>query len=122
MTISGVLGNADDKASLMFDMYDFHGTGKLSKNDFRSMLRSVKLVFHVHADCRRQVTYPMVRRDRVIKVLAVHFSRTHARSRGSSLTTARTRSIQPFIPTVSINQVPASAGVMAGSSPLSGGM
>jgi len=32
-------GTADDKAKLLFDMNDLSGNGKLSKDDFKAMLR-----------------------------------------------------------------------------------
>ena len=73
----------------------------------------------------------LLRRGRVVRAFASHFSCTYARNPGSNLTTAigpataRTRLTQPatFSWTANrvANRVPASAGLMAGMSPLSGG-
>ena len=69
----------------------------------------------------------LTNRGQVIKAFASHFSRTQARRPGSNLTTAigpgtaHTRLTQPATFSETANQVPASAGVMARSSPLSGG-
>ncbi|XP_078052427.1 dual oxidase-like isoform X2 [Augochlora pura] len=41
-------GSAEDKVKFMFDMYDINGTGRLTKNDFKNMLRS--LMETVNAD------------------------------------------------------------------------
>lgn len=34
-------GTADDKSKLLFDMYDVRGQGRLSKDEFRTMIRSM---------------------------------------------------------------------------------
>lgn len=34
-----ITGTADDKVKLMFDMYDINGTGKLTKEDFKNMIK-----------------------------------------------------------------------------------
>ena len=66
-----------------------------------------------------------VRRGRVGEAFALHFSCTHARSLGLNLTTAigpataRTRLTQPATFSGMANRIPASAGVMAGTSPMS---
>jgi hypothetical protein len=33
-----LLGTADDKAKLMFDMYDINATGQLTQMDFKNMI------------------------------------------------------------------------------------
>lgn len=35
-------GTSDDKARLMFDMYDLNGDGKLSRHEFKLMIRYFK--------------------------------------------------------------------------------
>ena len=58
----------------------------------------------------------------MVKAFASHFSRTHVLSPGSNLTTAigpstgRTRLTQPATFSGTANRVPASAGVVAGTS------
>ncbi|XP_076646950.1 dual oxidase 2-like isoform X2 [Halictus rubicundus] len=48
MLIIFLKGSAEDKVKLMFDMYDINGTGRLKRNDFKNMLRS--LMETVNAD------------------------------------------------------------------------
>ena len=68
-----------------------------------------------------------MRRGQVVKAFASHFSRTDIWSPGSNLTTAIgpamacTRLTQPATFSGTANQVPASAGAKAGTSPLLGG-
>ena len=63
----------------------------------------------------------------MVKAFALQCSHTHARRPGSNLTTAigpamvRTRLTQPATFSGMANRLPASAGVMTGMSPLSGG-
>ena len=63
----------------------------------------------------------------VVKAFTPHYSRTRMRRPGSNLTmaigpaTVRTRLTQPATLSGTANRVPASAGIMAGTSPLSGG-
>nr|CAD7458660.1 unnamed protein product [Timema tahoe] len=45
-------GSADDKAKLMFDMYDINKTGILTKEDFKNMIKS--LMETVNADVEQQ--------------------------------------------------------------------
>ncbi|XP_031836587.1 dual oxidase 1-like isoform X2 [Nomia melanderi] len=48
MLIIFLKGSAEEKVKLMFDMYDINGTGRLKKDDFKNMLRS--LMETVNAD------------------------------------------------------------------------
>ncbi|XP_076380631.1 dual oxidase 1 isoform X2 [Megalopta genalis] len=48
MLVLFLKGSAEDKVKFMFDMYDINGTGRLTKNDFKNMLRS--LMETVNAD------------------------------------------------------------------------
>ena len=36
-----IIGTADDKAKLMFDMNDLNGNGSLTREEFKAMLKSV---------------------------------------------------------------------------------
>jgi dual oxidase len=38
LVYSTFTGTADDKAKLMFDMYDINGTGQLTLEDFKNMI------------------------------------------------------------------------------------
>ncbi|PNF15893.1 Dual oxidase 2 [Cryptotermes secundus] len=52
MLIIFAKGTADDKAKLMFDMYDINATGQLTQADFKNMIMS--LMENVRADVQQQ--------------------------------------------------------------------
>jgi len=62
-----------------------------------------------------------VRRMNEVKARRARYTRLRAGIPSRYVTMQPTRSTQPCIPPVSLNRVPASAGVRAGTSPLPGG-
>ena len=49
MYVCMYVGTPDEKAKLMFDMYDFDGSGTLTKEEFKTMLRFFMMnISHIH--------------------------------------------------------------------------